>query len=381
VPTIAIDCRYIVGPRRPSGIGNYVQRGLIDWLPNLAPEIDWVFLRHPKAPGRLSTASNVREQVVDAEASGPATMWAMPLIADLRGVDLYHGPFNIHPAGLKVPKVVTTVHDLMWVAWPQICRQPGAWGYVETFYWGHGMKRALAKSDLLLTVSEASRRAIAELDPAAGERTRVTRLGIEPNLRPSMSPEDERAIDAMRAKFLPNVPSYVLSVGQFSGYKNHEGVLRSFARAFRDRADVHLVFVHRLGKASRLLPIAKSLGVDARVHFLHGLSDDELRALFWGALCLCHPSFIEGFGLPVAEAMACGCPVVTSNVSATAEVAADGALLVDPLDEGAIARALTRMADEPATRREVRARGLERVKTFVWRDCAEKTLAAYRELL
>jgi glycosyltransferase involved in cell wall biosynthesis len=308
-------------------------------------------------------------------------MWAMPLIADLRGVDVYHGPFNIHPAGLKVRRVVTTVHDLMWVSWPEICRQPGAWGYVETFYWGQGLRRALRKSDRLLTVSEASRRAIAELDPAAGERTRVTRNGIEANLRPALSSDDDRAIAAMRAKFLPGVPQYVLSVGQFSGYKNHEGVVRAFARAFRDRPEVHLVFVHRLGKSSRLLPLAKSLGIQSRLHFLHGLSDDELRALFWAALCLCHPSFIEGFGLPIAEAMACGCPVVTSDVSAPAEVAGDGALLVDPLDDGAIAHALRRMADEPDTRRDLRARALERVKSFVWRDCAEKTLAAYREIL
>ncbi len=378
MPTIAIDCRYITG--RPSGIGNYV-RCLVEWLPQLAPDLEWLFLRSPKFEGRLSEARNVREQVVDAEASGPATMWAMPLIANLRDATIYHGTFNIHPAGLRVPKVITTVHDLMWVAWPQICRQPGAWGYVETFYWGHGLKRALAKSDRLLTVSDASRRAIAELDPAAGERTRVTPLGIDPHLRPAVSAEDHAAVAAMRAKFLPNVPRYVLSVGQFSGYKNHEGVVRAFARAFAARGDVHLVFLHRLGKSSRLLPLAQKLGIAPRVHFLHGLNDDELRALFWGAECLCHPSFIEGFGLPVAEAMASGCPVVTSNVSAMPEVAGGGALLVNPLDEGAIAHALTRMLDEPAVRNEVRERGLARAKSFVWRTCAERTLAAYRELL
>jgi len=378
MPTIAIDCRYITG--RPSGIGNYVQ-SLIEWLPQLAPDLDWLLLRSAKLKGRLSEAPNVREQIVDAEASGPATMWALPLIADLRGVTIYHGPFNIHPAGLNVPKVITTVHDLMWLAWPQICRQPGVWGYIETFYWGHGLSRALERSDRLLTVSQASRRAIAEFNPAAGERTRVTPLGIDPSLRPATSPEDEAAVRALRAKFLPDAPRYVLSVGQFSGYKNHEGVVRAFARAFATRPEVHLVFVHRLGRSSRLLPIAEKLGIASRVHFLHGLSGDELRALFWGAECLCHPSFIEGFGLPLAEAMACGCPVITSDVSAMPEVAGDGALLVNPLDEGAIASALMRMLDEPATRHDVRTRGLARAKAFVWKTCAERTLAAYHEIL
>lgn len=375
MPLIAIDCRYITD--KPSGIGNYV-RGLVEWLPGLAPDIEWLFLRSPRAPGKLSNAPNVREQVVASVSSGPTTMWALPLVADLKGIDIFHATFNIQPAGLRMP-VITTVHDTMWLANPESCRRPGPWGHVETFYWGHGLRRALKYSKRLLTVSEASRRAIGEIDPFAAERTRVTPLGIEPNLR-APTAEDQPTIDRVRARFLPGAERYVLSVGQFAGYKNHPGVLRSFAIAFRDRPDVHLVFVHRLGRASALLPIARELGIEDRIHFLHGLNLDELRALFWGAMCLSHPSFIEGFGLPVAEALACGTPVVTSRISAMPEVAGGAALLVDPHDDHDIARALRRVADEPGLAADLRARGVARARDFQWKTTAERTLATYREI-
>ncbi|MBI2392897.1 MAG: glycosyltransferase family 4 protein [Deltaproteobacteria bacterium] len=377
MPTFAIDCRYITG--RPSGIGSYVQ-GLVDWLPDLAPDLEFLLLRAPTAPAPLSNRPNVREQVVRAVSSGPTTMWALPMVVDLRGVDVFHAPFNIHPAWLEMP-VITTVHDTMWVQTPELCRRPGPWGHIESFYWGHGLRRALRDSALLLTVSEASRQAIGTFDPAAAARTRVTPLGVDPTLRPMRGPEDEAILAKLRRDRLAGVGTYVLSVGQFSGYKNHEGVLRAFARAFRDRPDVHLVMVHRLGSSSRLIPLMKQLGIGSRVLFLHGLSDDELRALFWGAASLCHPSWIEGFGLPVAEAMACGCPVITSDVSAMPEVAGGAALLVHPADESSIVAALRRVVDDPALREDLRARGLRRAASFQRRTTAERTLAAYRELV
>ncbi len=375
MPVIALDCRYITD--QPSGIGNYV-RGLVEWLPKLAPDIEWLFLRSPRAPAALSREPNVREQVVASVASGPTTMWALPLVADLRGVDAFHGTFNIQPAGLTMP-VITTVHDTMWLAQPECCRRSGLWGLVETFYWGHGLRRALRRSQRLLTVSEASRRAIGQIDARAAERTRVTPLGIEPGLR-AATPEDASVVARVRARHLPGVKNYILSVGQFAGYKNHQGVVRSFALAFRDRPDMELVFVHRLGESSRLVPLARELGVADRLRFLHGLNDEEMRALFWGATCLCHPSFIEGFGLPVAEAMACGCPVVTSRVSAMPEVAGDAALLVDPHDDRDIARAMLEIEDDPELADDLRARGVARARAFQWRHTAERTLSAYREV-
>jgi glycosyltransferase involved in cell wall biosynthesis len=89
----------------------------------------------------------------------------------------------------------------------------------------------------------------------------------------------------------------------------------------------------------------------------------------------------EGFGLPVIEAMACGVPVVTSNVSALPEVAGDAAILVDPNDAGAIAKAVACLLDDPALAEKLRAAGIERARSFTWEACAERTIALYRQIL
>jgi glycosyltransferase involved in cell wall biosynthesis len=374
--TIAIDCRYI--RERPSGISPYVQ-ALVDHLPELAPDLRFLFLKHPNGPARLSKAPNTREVVYPYEATGPMTMWGMPFTLDLRGVSLFHATFNVMPAGLRT-KTVTTVHDVMWVQHPDWCRVPGPWGRVETFYYNHGIRRALRRSARIATISDASRDEIARVHPPAAPKTRVTKLGIAEDWRPPA--DDERdSIEKTRTKWIPGARRHVLTVGQFAGYKNHEAVVRSFARAFADDPSTHLALVQRLGKGSRLVPLIEQLGLGGRVHFLKDVPFEELRALFWGAICLCHPSLAEGFGNPPGEALAAGCPVITSNRSSMPEVSGEAGILVDPESDAAIADALRRVANDPALAAKMRADGLERVKRFRWKRTAEETLAIYREVL
>ena len=377
-PSVCVDCRYI--RERPSGIATIVQ-ALVDHLPALAPDLDFFFLKHPKAPPRLSTASNVREQVVLQEANGPETLLALSRFVDLRGVDLFHSTFNILPAGLTMPTVVTLC-DVMWMKYPEWARSPGLWGRVETAFYQNGIGRALRKASRLVAISDATRTEIGTLDRGAWERTRVALEGISTDYRALEGDDGRRAIDAARAKHLPGVGRYVLTVGQFAPYKNHITVVRAFATAFRDDPDVHLALVQRLGPGQKVLePLARSLGVERRVHFLSGVPFEELVALYNGALALCHPSLYEGFGNCPAEAMACGCPVVTSNRSSMPEVSGVAAELVNPEDADDVAAALRRVARDPALAASMRARGLARAAELTWKAHAEKNLRAYRELL
>jgi glycosyltransferase involved in cell wall biosynthesis len=126
--------------------------------------------------------------------------------------------------------------------------------------------------------------------------------------------------------------------------------------------------------------LVTGLGMQDRVMYLGYVADDELPALYSGATAFAYPSLYEGFGLTVVEAMACGVPVLTSNVSATAEVAGDAALLVDPLSVGSIGDGLRRLIDEQMLRAELIERGRTRATQFSWRRAADETYTVYEQV-
>lgn len=176
--------------------------------------------------------------------------------------------------------------------------------------------------------------------------------------------------------------SYVLTVGQHAPYKNHEGAVRAFARAFAARGGIDLVLVQRRSAVpTDLEALIEREGLSGRVHFAAAPTDDDLVTLYCGASALLHPSFCEGYGMPLAEAMACGCPVVTSDRSAMPEVVGTAALLVDPFDVDAIARALGRIVSEPGLAADLRERGIARARQLDWREFAARHIDIYRRLL
>ncbi len=343
-PRIALDCRYL-GPR-PSGIGACVA-ALVRYLPGLAPDCDFLFLRHPRAPVALSDAPNVTEVTVRAAANGPVTLAYLPLAVDLAGVDLFHAPANILPGGLTMP-AITTVHDVMWLTHPEWCNP-----------------------------SEASREAIRGLAPAAADRIHVTMSGVAEDFAPIA--RDEAVLARLG---LPPGLRYVLVVGQGAPYKNHAGALRAFAAAFGQRGGIDLVLVRRRGgDGAALERLAASLGLGGRVRFLEAVDRTVLVQLYASAEALLHPSLAEGFGNPLAEAMACGCPVVTSDRSAMPEVTGGAALLGDPADPAAMAALLRRVVEDRGLAADLRARGLRRAAMLDWRDFAAANLALYRQVL
>jgi glycosyltransferase involved in cell wall biosynthesis len=344
-------------------------------VPALAPDLRFLLLRHPAHRGRLSTAPNVVEQRVWQAANGPATMWWLPEVVDLSQVDLFHATFNIMPAGLPMPCLVT-IHDIMRLTHPAWCRT-GLRGEVERLFYGHGLRRAIRTADAIAAISTATATQLAAYDPDVAARTTVTLSGVSDHFRP-VAP-DPAALAVLG--LMPERP-FVLTVGQDAPYKNHEGAMRGFAAAFANDPGIDLVMVQRRGpRRARLESLARGLGITERVHFLPVVDNDTLVTLYSAARVLLHPSFAEGFGNPVAEAMASGCPVVTSMTSSMPEVAGGAALLADPHDIGSIADRLLAVVRSPARAEWMRDAGLTRARALRWRNFAAANLTLYRQLL
>ncbi len=269
-----------------------------------------------------------------------------------------------------------------------MARRPAAlpvgrpWGHVETVFYQRGIRQALRHSTRIVAISEATRQRITAHDAAAGARTEVIRHGLDPAFRPAENDAERAAIGVAQQRYAPGSRRFVLTVGQATPYKNHPRVIEAFARAFRGDGTTHLVLVQRLGHEARgLLELARREGIDGQVHVQPGVPFADLLSLYRGALTLCHPSLAEGWGMPVGEALGCGCPVVTSDRSAMPEVCGEAGLLADPTDPDAIAAALRRMRDDEPLRARLREAGLAHAATFRWDTAAAEHAALYRAML
>jgi glycosyltransferase involved in cell wall biosynthesis len=227
---------------------------------------------------------------------------------------------------------------------------------LKRLYYRFVMRRACRRAARVLTVSEFSRSRIIEWSGVDPSKVVNVGNGVSPDFSMSVTP------------YSPGF-EYLLCVGNRKGHKNEIRLLKAFACAAID-ASIRLLFTG--SSTEELLELATKLGVSERVVFLGRIEDSMLPKIYRGATALVFPSLYEGFGLPVLEAMACGTPVITSDVTAMPEVAGDAAILVDPNNVDSIADAIGRIMNNDELRAEIIVKGLERVKAFSWDFVASK---------
>jgi glycosyltransferase involved in cell wall biosynthesis len=297
-----------------------------------------------------------------------AQMLQVPAAAARRRLDVLHSPANIGVLKTFRTANVVTLLDLIWLH-----LETSALSDRERFTTRLVFTRCARAADRVLTISEATKRdlvATIGLDP---ERIDVTPLGVA-------DAEGERPTDPdLRSRLGLGEAPFVLVVAQKQPHKNLSSVIRALPEL---DPGVQLVLAGAPAPHEQeLRALAASLGVAERVRFVDWVSDDELRALYRAARAFVLPSFIEGFGLPVLEAMQQGTPVACSRLSALPEVAGDAALLFDPEDQQAVTDAVRRVLGDDQLRGELVAAGHDRVRGFTWRRTAELTLDAYRRAL
>mgnify|MGYP005841313543 FL=1 len=275
----------------------------------------------------------------------------------------------IHPR-----RSVATVHDLGYLHYPRAHTRRSRW----YLHWSTRHNARAARR--VIVDSLATRDDLARwygTDPAK------TVLAYPAGVRHLAPVADADLVAAVRRRYDTGA-RYVLYVGTLQPRKNLETLVRAYARLARRNllpGDTRLVLAGRRGWLAEGIDRAiAASGCAERIVTPGYVAAEDLAALLSGALAFVMPSWYEGFGLPVLEAMACGAPVVCSRASSLPEVAGDAALLFDPADEGALAEALARLAGDPALRAELALRGLRRARAFTWERCAEIVLSALEEV-
>jgi glycosyltransferase involved in cell wall biosynthesis len=260
-----------------------------------------------------------------------------------------------------VPTVVL-VHDL--VAFVEGAPVQSRAARIERVTIGPAVRRAAA----LQCTSDATRHDLLARFPAAAGRAVTVPLAADKRFA-AATPDAE-----VLARHGLAQHRYVLAVGTLEPRKNLPRLIEAWTSLGAEaRGDAVLALVGPLGwEVDETLTAARASG---SVRLLGHVPEPDLPALYAGSACFAYPSLYEGFGLPVLEAMSAGSPVVTSSISSMPEVAGDAALLVDPLDSGAIAAAITRVLREPALATELRHRGRARAANFSWERFAAGTLA------
>jgi glycosyltransferase involved in cell wall biosynthesis len=345
----------------------------------------YLYFRHAGAEDNalwVCDAPNLTRRVVPlASANLRNQVLAYHLYRDR--IQLFHSPGFFLPYAWVGPKVVS-IHDVNFLRHARHWWRPGKRGAFLSLLAQTALSARV--SARVLTVSQSAAQDIQRYLRVRASKIAVVPNGVRTTLKPSLPPV--QVADMLHRYQLED---YMLFVGVISPTKNLERLVRAFASAAARRAAAtpgarapKLVLAGKSNSpyTDRVLrPLVSSLGCEREVVLTGYVPEDDLNALYLGARCVAQVSEGEGFGLPIVEAMHCGAPVITSTIAATAEVAGDAALLVDPTDTAAIAEALSRLCEDEALRLALRERGFRRAQTFTWDRAAQLTLAAYRGAL
>lgn len=365
---IGIDAR-IVAYRR-GGIAGYVSR-LLPALATLDSHTDYRVLRSRRDPQREEAGANFRRATLWTPCHHWLERWALGVeIARLR-LDLLHSPDFIPPA-FGARRFVITVHDLNFLYYPQFLTDESRRYYNRQIAW------AVRQAHHILADSEATRADLIRHLEVPPEKVTTVYLAADPAFRPLPPLQVEE-----RLAHYGLTRGYLLFVGTLEPRKNLPGLFAAL-RILLDRRETEapLVVVGQRGwLCEEIFAAVDDLGLGRQVHFLHGVHDSDLPALYNGAALLVIPSFYEGFGLPALEAMACGTPVVVSSRGSLPEVVAEAGVQVDPEKPEAIAEGLAMVLNQAELRARLRAAGLARAAQFTWEKTARRTLEIYRNVL
>ncbi len=286
---------------------------------------------------------------------------AWPRAARRAGADVLHSPYFAIPVRRRLPTVVT-IHDLIPAILPAYRASRKVWLYTRL------QMLASRRADAIIVDSQHSKRDVLRLLLVPEDRVHVVYLGVDARFSPDRSGPS------------PLPARYVFYIGGLDQRKNVPTLIRAFATVARERPDLVLAIAGAPGSDSALFPdlSAATAPLGDRVRMLGRVTDEEKLALYRHAELFVFPSLYEGFGLDPLEALACGCPVVSSDATSLPEIVGDAGLLADARSPEPLAQAMLAALADPEP---LRARGPARAAMFTWDQTAAQTAAIYRQVL
>jgi glycosyltransferase involved in cell wall biosynthesis len=290
----------------------------------------------------------------------------------LPDVDLFHSPFHSIPNHVNAPVRFLTVYDMIPLLFPQYL--PASAPVLQKI-----TLSLLRPGDRLLCISRATRNDVCRLTGIAPERIRVTYLAADRTIfQPCV---DERRLSAVRRKYRIGPEPYLLSLCTLEPRKNIDHVIHTFGRMIQQgrAATTKLVLVGTDGwdYAGVYREIGRSPELRDRIVRAGYVADEDLSALYSGAVAFVYMSHYEGFGLPPLEAMQCGTPVIVSDNSSLPEVVGEAGILLDSRDADGLALAMNEVAVNIDLRAEMSRRAIRQAALFSWKRCVEETIDAY----
>ncbi len=375
---IGFDASVLAPGTRYTGSGQYAEK-LLQHLPALAADAEIIAYGPASAARLIEPAPNLEWRTLpqlplDRLSPLASHLALLPGLARRDRLDVMHAP-AVHtrpslppvPRGLPCPLVVT-LHDVIPLTFYERSGHPLPLRMRMYYRWN---LRGAAKAERIITVSEAARQEILDALPLDPAQVTAVHNGID--FAPGAS--------AWRPAGLRADVPYILFGGSYEPRKNLGRLLEAFEGSLGDGIPQHLVMIVDAGSGheAAIQALAARLSRPERLHFVSGLDEEQLRGLYAGAQMFVFPSLAEGFGLPPLQAMACGVPVIASDIPTLREVLGDAALYIDPYDVSEMSGTVVRLSRDPAERSRLAAAGPARAAQFTWAETAKQTLSVYRE--
>lgn len=287
-----------------------------------------------------------------------------PIFLALQGYDVVHYP-NVLPVLFKNKKLVVTVHDLI----EYYC--PSSFNKIQVIWRKYNLENIVRKSRYVLAISNFTKKTIKEHTNSSGKELIVIYNGFRKSIFAKST--HTRIINT----------NYFLCVSVHEAHKNLVGLFKAYHNLPDEvKSSYKLVIVGREGPESkRIYNTVKHLKLLSRTVFIKSCSDADLGSLYRNAQIFLLVSKIEGFGLPILEAMACGVPIIASGNTALPEVCGDAALYIDPSDVNSIKNAMMLLVNNEKKRKDLISAGYERLKIFSWTETARRVLNVYERIV